>query len=76
MLRLRLNVKNSRSRRAFEVATGKAVIREIIWSQPVINVVTSNIDEDGSSNKEVAARKRIHDLELKTWQQKYGRDLK
>ena len=28
-LRLRLNVKNSRSWRAFEVATGKAVIREI-----------------------------------------------
>ena len=28
-LRLRLNVKNSRSWHAFEVATGKAVIREI-----------------------------------------------
>ena len=28
-LRLRLNVKNSRSRLAFEVATGKIVIREI-----------------------------------------------
>ena len=65
-----------RSRRAFEVATGNVVIREITRSQPVIEVMTSNMHEDRRSNKEVATRKRSHDLKLKRWQQKCGCNLK
>ena len=45
-LKLRLNVKNSRSRRAFEVATGKAVIREITKSQQ---------EKEGHGNRNLVA---------------------
>ena len=65
-----------RSQRAFKVATKNAGIREITYSQPVIEVMTSNMHEDRRLNKEVATCYRSHGLELKRWQHKCGRNLK